>query len=779
MASATPSTALSAPNRTSGQRRPPAQQWPTRIVAQFGGRVDAPRTALPSISPHHSTIRNPVSQAPDSVPTPPESFQQRLRTLRRPGLSIQSKLLVMLLVTSLITAIVVGVIGFVNGRDSLRDAAFEQLTTIRELRTEEIQRDFADLQRSVRLDSRNDSAVEGATAFIDGFSELQESTLTPEQESRLLQFYTDSFVPAVEERSGLDYEPAAFVPATPAGRYLQSQYVAERPYDDYDTGLALSDAGDGSAWSAANARYGPYFSGLVTELGYEDVLLMDRTGNVVYSAYKSVDLGVNMTEEPYTGSALTLAFEEVLLTGSLNSVVTTDFESYLPSLNVPTAWVVSPIGAATDIVGVLAVQVPVSQIDDVMTGSEMWADQGLGDTGEVYLVGEDKLMRSTSRLLVEHPDSYVETVVRNGTPSAAAERIVEVDSTVQLQPVDSYAANEALRGQTGTGLAAEYSDANSLVAYAPLEIDGLDWAIVAHIDEAEAFAPVNEFTRNIVLSTLAILLAVSLLSLVLAQFFTRPVKRLVDAVRRIAGGDLAVQVPQGSRDEFGDLGNAFNDMASSLRIKQDLIDEQKIENDKLLLTLMPETVAKRYRQGEETIAQDHQDVSVVFAELVGFDDYAASLTSDQELAQLNVLMRGFDEAAESTGVEKVRTLRGGYLASSGLIVPRVDNVRRSLDFAREMRAVIQRFNAQNGTSIDLRAGVDSGTVTSGLVGRTSLAYDLWGEAVNLAYQVRSVTADAGIYVSDAVRDRMQDSVSFTPAGTIDIKGKPQNVWRVE
>ena len=105
-------------------------------------------------------------------------------------------------------------------------------------------------------------------------------------------------------------------------------------------------------------------------------------------------------------------------------------------------------------------------------------------------------------------------------------------------------------------------------------------------------------------------------------------------------------------------------------------------------------------------------------------------------------MRGFDEAAEKTGVEKVRTLRGGYLASLRLVVPRVDNVRRAVDFARELRTVVERFNAQHGPSIDIRAGVDTGTVTSGLVARTNLAYDLWGDAVSLAYRVRSVGGPA-------------------------------------
>src|SRR5690606_2954084 len=203
----------------------------------------------------------------------------------------------------------------------------------------------------------------------------------------------------------------------------------------------------------------------------------------------------------------------------------------------------------------------------------------------------------------------------------------------------------------------DFVGGESVTAYAPLEIEGLDWVVIARIDTAEAFEPVNVFTRNVLLSLLGIMLGVSLLSLLLAQVFTRPIHRLVGAVHRVAEGDLDVQVPQGSRDEFGDLGSAFNDMASSLRIKQDLIDEQRIENEKLLHTLMPESVAERYKQGDEAITEAHDNVSVVFGELIGFDEHAEGLSATDEIAELNVLMRGFDEAAERAGVEKVRTLR--------------------------------------------------------------------------------------------------------------------------
>jgi len=275
------------------------------------------------------------------------------------------------------------------------------------------------------------------------------------------------------------------------------------------------------------------------------------------------------------------------------------------------------------------------------------------------------------------------------------------------------------------------------------------------------------------------MLVVSLLSLLFAQAFTRPIARLVEAVRRVAGGDLTVQVPADSKDEFGDLGTAFNDMSNSLRIKQELIDEQSAENEALLLTLMPEPVAKRYRQGEENIVQEHQDVSVVFAEVVGLDALTAGLSSAEQMERSNALLRSFDEAAERTGVENVRKSRGTYLASSGLVVPRVDNVRRAVDFGLELRTIVERFNAQNGSDLTLRVGVDTGAVTSGLLGRNNIAYDLWGDAVSVAHRVQLASGEPGIFISEAVHERLQDSVPATAAGTVETATGSQTIWRVD
>ncbi|UNK70801.1 adenylate/guanylate cyclase domain-containing protein [Microbacterium sp. H1-D42] len=714
----------------------------------------------------------------DGTHTAEERAKARRR--RRGGLSIQSKLLIMLLGVSLVSSVIVGAVGFINGRQSLHESAIDQLTTIRELRTYEMVTAIEDAKRSAALNSRNLSAQNASVALNEGFEDLQDRELDPAQFEVLENYHRDVFIPELEKRSDDEYGDTAFIPASAAGRWLQAHYTVQNEDldEDYDSILKMNNAGDGTAYSTAAERYGDYFGRLIDQAGYEDVLMLNLDGDVVFSAYKGIDLGTNLNDGPYDESALANAYRAAVTTNSVNTTVMTDFERWIPSLDVPAMWVLSPIGNDSQITGVLAMQLPLSFVNTVMTGGEKWKEQGLGSTGEVYLVGRDDTMRSTSRELVEHPDDYAQSVIDAGTPPSIAKRAVEVGGTVLLQPVRTEAVEQAQRGKEGTSVGPGYISGETVVSYGPLDVPDLDWVVVARITADEAFAPTAEFTRTVLISLLGIILAVALLSLLLAQVFTRPVHRLVGAVNRVAEGDLDVQVPQGSRDEFGDLGSAFNDMASSLRIKQQLIDEQRSENQKLMHTLMPESMAAKYRAGDEAISEAHDNVSVVFAELVGFDDYARELSTDDEVAQLNVLMRGFDEAAATAGVEKVRTLHEGYLASSGLIVPRVDNVRRSVEFARSLLGVVERFNAQNGADIALRVGVDAGTVTSGLVARTSLAYDLWGDAVNLAYRVRSITGEPGIYVSQDVRDRTQELFTYVEAGVVEVKGHTETVWKV-
>lgn len=697
---------------------------------------------------------------------------------RRPRrrLSVQSRLLIMLLAVGIVSAGVVGTIGYISGRDSLQDAIIDKLTAARELRAGEVSALIGEIQREASLATDNSSAREASIALNAGWAALASATVTPAERAAVEDYYRGSFLPGLEKRTGEQYTDAAFLPDSAAGAYLQYWYT--RQGGGSSASLELKDPGDGSAYSAAHASAQGYFANLVETVGYQDVLVMNLDADVVFSTYNTPALGTSLDEGPFRDSRLADGYRKAMATNSVDTVVTTDIESWAPAQGAATMWVVSPIGDESGVTGAMALQIPVSWINDVTTGYQQWTTQGLGDTGEVYLAGTDGLMRSNSRELIASPTTYAQGVIENGTSAADAERIVEVGDSTILQSVDQEPVRRALAGQSGTMISGQYIGTESITAYGPANIEGLDWVVVARMETSEAFAPVADFTRTLLLSVLGLTLVISVLSLLLAQAFTAPLRRLAEAVRRVAGGDYGVRVAVGGADEMGELSRDFNEMAAGLQIKQDLIDRQREENERLLRTLMPDSLAARYREGEQTIAEQHEDVAVVYAELMGVDDFSRALDGQQETHALNELMRGFEEAAERVGVESVRTLRGGYLASCGLTIPRVDNARRAVEFALEMHTHVRRFNERTGSRLELRAGVDTGAVTSGLVARSSLAYDLWGDAVDLASRVRRAVDAPGVYVSDAVHDRVHGLWEFTEVGAVDASGRTSAVWRV-
>ena len=508
-------------------------------------------------------------------------------------------------------------------------------------------------------------------------------------------------------------------------------------------------------------------------------MVLDLFGNIVYTARKGVDLGSNIRRGEYRGGGLQRVFDEAMRSNTLDYVAVSDFELYQPSYNLPAGFVGSPISDGADIIGVYVIHVSASGINAVMTGGPLRDVNGLGTTGETLVAGPDDLMRSNSRELIEDPKEYARLAIERGAPKESVRRAVGAGSTVLFQPIKTKSHERAKAGKSGTIITSDYLGRESLQSYGPANIEGLDWTVIAKMDTSEAFAPVGDFARNILLATAAIVLLVSAASILMARVFTEPLNKLLTGVRAVAAGDLGTRVEAGTTDEFGDLGMAFNDMSAGLAARQEALDAQKAENERLLRSLMPEPVVQRYRGGETEISEEHHNVSVAFTDIEGFDALADRLPSGEALALLNSLSRGFDEAAAKVGIEKVRREGTSFVASSGLVVQRVDHVRRVVDFAVEVAAMVDRFNAQNDASLLLRAGVDTGEVRSGLVGGGDVVYNLWGDAVSLAHRIRTAAGDAGIYVTEDVKERLAGAYAFEQAGTVTVAGVEKSVWRLQ
>ena len=151
--------------------------------------------------------------------------------------------------------------------------------------------------------------------------------------------------------------------------------------------------------------------------------------------------------------------------------------------------------------GVLAIQVPVDEINNVMTGNRKWESDGLGKSGETYLVGQDYLMRSVSRFLIETPEEYINTLVTLGVNKETIARIRQYKTSILAQVVRTPAVEESLMGKQGLQLIRDYRDIPVLSSYAPLQIEGLKWVILSEIDLAEAYAPIYDFERQLLISS--------------------------------------------------------------------------------------------------------------------------------------------------------------------------------------------------------------------------------------------------------------------------------------
>ncbi|HEY0881722.1 MAG TPA: hypothetical protein VGD87_09335, partial [Archangium sp.] len=278
----------------------------------------------------------------------------------KPGLSIRSILLIMLLLVSVASSVVVGLIGYVNGRDSLQDAAFDRLIEVRDSRAREVVALFQNIENALLLSARGETVAQATQQFAAAFQELESTQLTDEERATIESYFTDTFGPQLEEATGSPVDASTFVPTDPAQSFLALHYTA--PFADPADAIAVDDAGDGSAWSATHARYHDFFRRMTQLLSFEDVLLIDSAGNVVYSAYKGVDLGSNLDSGPLQRTNLAHAYSEAMTGNVADTVVLTDFAPFPPSLGTPAAWAVTPVAVDGAIIGALAVEMPIDQI---------------------------------------------------------------------------------------------------------------------------------------------------------------------------------------------------------------------------------------------------------------------------------------------------------------------------------------------------------------------------------------------------------------------------------
>jgi len=695
-------------------------------------------------------------------------------------LTFGSKILLALLLTALLSTLLTGWIGYTTGRDGLKNAVFEQLESVRGIQVNTIADSFNRTLDTVLTISESNVTVDATKQFKAAFDKLKDAKISPEQKAKLASYYQKDFMPRLAQDTDVQPMLENYLPYQPAQEYLQYEYIAANPYKVGEKDK-LNLAKDKSEYSAVHNKFHPKLKNFVDRFEYYDLFVVDAdTGQVLYSDKKEVDFMTNLKDGPYSTSALAKAYQKSILSkGDLLYVSLVDYEHYVPSYGAPAAFITSPIYDGSKMIGVLIVQAGVNKLNDLLNFNGKWEEAGLGETGETYLVGEDHLMRTTARRFIQHRAEYLKSFKEHGYDPEVLARADKQNTPVLNIKVNIDSVNRALAGESGTILEKSSGGLDILSAYQPIKIGDFRWALIARKEQAEAFAPITELTHRLIITLGVLIPLITLLALYLSRMLADPINRLINAVKKIAAGEKNVRVNVDSRDEIGRLSNTFNDMASSIDEKDEVIQEKIAENNRLLLNVLPEPVAKRLQSGEQDIADSFSNVTIIYVEIEGFAEIADSRNANQSMRLLQELISSFDDMADQYGVEKLKTMGSSYIAVCGLSIQRVDQAKRSVDFAMAILKLMNSFNLNHGANLGLDIGIHSGPVVAGVIGKSKFIYELWGETMNIAQLIHSSPGTNNIQVSESVHSALFGQYDFQSIDSFSIKGKGNiPVWTI-
>ena len=494
-------------------------------------------------------------------------------------MKIKSKLLFGIISICSIIIFLLSTISYLNGKQALEKASFDKLIAIKEIKKSQIEDYFNFIRNQILTFSSDKMIIAAMKSFKTSFHNIKKAPINQQQlnsySASLKKYYKNEFYPQLSKNSTDIKNINTYIPKNKETIYFQYQYISGNP-NQLGKKDNLIAAKDGTSYSRHHQNYHSIIQDYLKKFEYYDIFLIDnRTGHIVYSVFKEVDYATSLYNDAYKNSGLA---QVVSLAGKAKRndfVKLVDFKSYAPSYSAPASFIATPIYDGNIKVGILAFQMPVDKINQIMTGNNNWEHTGLGKSGETYLVGNDLKMRSMSRFLYEDKDGYLQTLKSVNTPLDVINSIQKLGTPILLQNVNTLAAKHALEGKSGKEIIKDYRNVSVLSAYSPLDIKGLNYAILSEIDEAEAFALVYSLLWIIFISSVVIITITILSTSIFTKKIMAPIINVLGMLKEIANGkgDLTKRIPVTTNDEMGELSTYFNQFVTEIEKIMSLIKE--------------------------------------------------------------------------------------------------------------------------------------------------------------------------------------------------------------
>ena len=468
--------------------------------------------------------------------------------------SIKVRLILLVTATAFIVGFAISFVSIPKFGSAMTQSKLNQLESVREAKKEHIEDFFNQIKNLLLSTATLEDTRKAMSEFTQAFHQLKDENYDINQvKQKLISHYNNKYLNKVDYDSpGVSQkrETEAYLPKSKEGIIAQKLYILDNP-SPLGEKNSLKAQNDGSLYSSYHAKRHPSFNSLLTKFDLYDIFLVDNEGYVVYTDFKEKDFATNLLNGPYSNTGLGKVYKKALNLSS-GEMAFEDFEHYEPSYNAPAAFVGTPIYENGKKLGVLIFQFPINSINKIMSFGGNYKKAGLGESGEVYLVGSDKYMRNDSRFVKDIDDPVIK----------------KLGTTIGVFKVDTESVRDAINGKRGAKIIKDYRGINVLSAYEPIKVYDKTWAIIAEIDESEALVVKNTLQNTIIVISIVIIIVLILMANMLSNILIiSKLKKLLSAAKDLAkgDGDLTSHIELPAGDEFYEVASNINDFIAKVR----------------------------------------------------------------------------------------------------------------------------------------------------------------------------------------------------------------------
>jgi len=694
--------------------------------------------------------------------------------LRRRSLGAQ--LTTVLIGTATLSVLVLAVGVFVLLQNALQQRAEGQLAAVRDDRVAALEVTLDDIGSIT-------AAIAADPGVVTAFADLTTSwaTLGPDltaSERALLASFLAEDVEELPTAVGVSRpDPAAMVAGSPAGRRAQELYLAGNPNPPGERAM-LDDAADGSGWSRAHATHHPFLRSLLdTTIGSDLLFVSADRFEVVYSVAKHADLGTGLRDGPWRDTGLAVAATQLTQLAAGDTALV-DATFHLPAGAAPTMFFASTVRAGSQVLGAVVLQVPIEGLTGFVTADGGWDLLGLGETGQVVVIGGDGTLRTEPRGWREDPDDWLARLSATGPEGAEeADVIAATGSPILVESVENEAVRAAADGEDVVVTGVDPLGEPSLTAARRVDATGLDWVLVAEQARSETSASFGRLLSSLALLA-ALLPLIALVGVLVSRSLTRPHEPVIEASASLAAGNVDIDLPDLGANELGDLARQLEGVAEEIRERRRTIAEEDRRIEELLGAVVPPRLMERVRAGDRAHADVLETATVVVVTVVGLPE-TTSMGEDVVLACADRVARSLERAALEHGLERatVGSDQEQFLAGYGRPGARAMEAAR---FGVAVPGLVRAVGRDVGLTVDARVGMAAGEVGAGLLGTSQLAFTIWGGPAARAATLDSLAAPGEVLADATVAAELtgSDGWRLEQGEVVGLAAEPVEAWVV-